>query len=156
MGHESMTLAQLMPEVPQRRRRWIWVVAAATALVLAGGGIGLYFALRTPSVPGLSQLVSRDKSGAAACELMARWLRGDERDPATGKRYDSITMSAAAGPLAAKSSTAEIRGSASAPVDLSILRVAGGYQGDDMTFANLAQLDTACRGAGVELPPYVN
>lgn len=145
MGHESDEPTSDRPVRRHRRRLWLLVGAAlavATAAVLG-------FALTSTTDPdGLNALAHRDPNGGRACRRLSEWLHN--RSGANG-----LDISVALGPIAAQATTERIRATVGEPVDLSILRANGGYQGGDLQLANLAQLRQACWTEGVKLPEYV-
>jgi hypothetical protein len=118
------------------------VLAVATAATIG------FVLTRTFDPDGLAALAHRDPSGGRACRMLSEWLRN--RSAA-----NELDVSTALSPIAAQATTERIRATAGKPVDLSILRTNGGYQGADLQLANLAQLRQACWTEGVKLPEYV-
>jgi hypothetical protein len=130
-----------MAENTGPRRRWrssFWV--AAVVLVALGAW------LVTGSGTRRGDLASADPDGARACRVLDGWLRGDPTEAA-------FDVSKRAGPYAYAARTPAIRASVTGIAD--VPRSGGaGYEFDGYPIVDLRQLHAACRGAGVDLPPY--
>lgn len=135
------------PATPTARRRW-WIVAGVTlaALIVAAGS---YLALRTPDP------LANDPSGAQACHDLTDWIRGDVKDPDTGKAMDKAYVAVALGAEAKRSTTTAIQAAAGQDIlDGSTGALLAANGAPHMQFADLPSLHAACAAAGVKMPPY--
>lgn len=142
---------QTAPATPDAHRgRWI---AAGVLFVVLAVAAGVYLALRPTPKP---DPLEHDFAGMTACHQLADWIRGDLKDPDTGKPLDKVVASLALSDYAVESSTPAIK--AAAGEDF-MDTPEGGYlkaYGGPSSFraADLYSLHSACQAAGETMPSY--
>lgn len=133
---------------PGRRIGWRWAVAATLALVALAAGVSLWLTRDKP--------LHDDPAGAAACKGLADWIRGDVKDPDTGKPLSSVYMAASVSKPAEASNTAGIRAAVGEDIMAStsgqLVKQYGGP--GSLRFTDLPKLRDACASAGVKMPAY--
>ena len=133
---------------PRQRVRWLWVAAAALVLAALVVGVSLWLSRDKP--------LPDDPAGAAACTGLADWIRGDVKDPDTGKPLNSLYMAASVSGPAGASKTPGIRAAVGGELmegpTGELVKQYGGP--DSLRFANLPKLRDACAAAGVKMPAY--
>lgn len=133
-----------MPSRIARRPLVITAIAATTAL------IGLTVWLLWPS--GLESLRDHDTNGAAACELVIKWLNGDlykefPEDPQG--RTDALAQ-LTAGELVSEATTESIHATWKGGGDVETLP---GLDPIPVHGVDLPGLYAACESEGVDMPP---
>jgi hypothetical protein len=139
------------------RRRKPWLLVAMIAAVAVAAAVTAGVALWPKS--GLEKLAARDEHGAAACDMLATWLRGGLHSMVTGDVDDKANVSVDVSELAAAAATPAIRDAVGAPTidekTLASLRT-GQYFARNPRFTDLRKLHAGCAGAGVDMPIYTD
>jgi hypothetical protein len=124
------------------RSRYPVIVAMCFAIVVLA--IGAWLVIGTGALR--AELSSTDPDGARACRILDGWLRD-------GRDAGEFEISKRAGEYAYTAKTPSIRAAVTGIAD--VPRSGGAdYEFDGYPIVNLHGLHTACRGAGVDLPPY--